>query len=154
MLASIPICLLSVIKFPKWAIKLINSQMSHCLWDNYEGHFKYHLANWGLVSQKKDFGGLGIPNIADMNICLLASWIRRYHLDEDKLWNQIIDYKYEVNSPNIFSSSPMGPSPFWKGVLWAAKTAQLGYFWKVGDGRKVKLWEDQWFGSSSLVVQF
>jgi hypothetical protein len=26
----------SVIKFPKWAIALINSQMAHCLWDNYE----------------------------------------------------------------------------------------------------------------------
>jgi hypothetical protein len=37
--------LLSVIKFPKWAITLINSQMVHCLWDNYEGHHKYHLAN-------------------------------------------------------------------------------------------------------------
>jgi hypothetical protein len=30
-LASIPIYLLSFIKFPKWAIKLIESQMAHCL---------------------------------------------------------------------------------------------------------------------------
>jgi hypothetical protein len=56
-LASIPLYLLSVIKFPKWAITLINSHMGHCLWDNYEGHHKYHLANWGLISQKKEFGG-------------------------------------------------------------------------------------------------
>ena len=54
-LASIPIYLLSVIKFPKWAIALINSQMAHCLWDNYEGHFKYHLASWGFLAQKKEF---------------------------------------------------------------------------------------------------
>lgn len=58
-LASIPIYLLSIIKFPKWAIRLMNSQMAHCLWDNYEGHFKYHQANWDLVSQKKDYGGDG-----------------------------------------------------------------------------------------------
>lgn len=44
-LASIPIYLLSVIKFPSWAIHAINSQMAHCLWDNYAGHHKYHLAN-------------------------------------------------------------------------------------------------------------
>jgi hypothetical protein len=31
-LASIPLYLLNVIKFPKWAIKLINSHMAHCLW--------------------------------------------------------------------------------------------------------------------------
>jgi hypothetical protein len=52
---------------------MINSQMAHVLWDDYDGHRKYHLANWGLVSQKIEFGGLGIPNLADMNLCLLAS---------------------------------------------------------------------------------
>ena len=86
-LASIPLYLLSVIKFPKWAIKLINSQMAHCLWDNYEGHFKYHLANWALVSQKKEYGGLGIPNLAEMNLCLLASWVKRYHVDGESCGN-------------------------------------------------------------------
>jgi hypothetical protein len=39
-LASIPNYLLSAIKFPKWAISLINSQMAHVLWDDYEGHRK------------------------------------------------------------------------------------------------------------------
>jgi hypothetical protein len=65
--------------FPKWAITLINSQMAQGLWDNYEGHHKYHLANWGLVTQKKEYGGLGIPDLSDMNMCLLASWIKRYN---------------------------------------------------------------------------
>jgi hypothetical protein len=59
-LASISLYLLSVIKFPKWDITLINSQMAHCHWDNYERHHKYHLANWGLVTLKKEYGGLGI----------------------------------------------------------------------------------------------
>jgi hypothetical protein len=80
-LASIPNYLLSVMKFPKWAISLINSQMAHVLWDDYDGHRKYHLANWGLVSQKIEFGGFGIPNLSITNLCLLASWIKRYHLD-------------------------------------------------------------------------
>jgi hypothetical protein len=137
-LASIPNYLLSVIKFPKWAISLINSQMAHVLWDDYEGHRKYHLANWGLVSQKIEFGGLGIPNLADMNLCLLASWIKRYHLDNHKLWKQIIDHKYKTDSPNIFACPGQGLSPFWKGVMWAARAAKMGYQWKVGNGRKVK----------------
>jgi hypothetical protein len=33
-LASIPIYLLSFIKFPKWAIKILNTQMSNCLWND------------------------------------------------------------------------------------------------------------------------
>ena len=52
--ASIPYYLMGVIKFPKWAITLINSQLAHCFWDDYKGHFKYHLANWGVIATKKN----------------------------------------------------------------------------------------------------
>jgi hypothetical protein len=52
-LASIPIYLLSIIKFPRWAIDMINSQMGHFLWNNNEDKHRYHLANWQLVAQKK-----------------------------------------------------------------------------------------------------
>uniref|UniRef100_A0ACD5VCI3 Uncharacterized protein n=1 Tax=Avena sativa TaxID=4498 RepID=A0ACD5VCI3_AVESA len=123
--------------------------MAHCLWDDYEGHHKYHLANWSLVSQK-EFGGLGIPDLATINRCLLASWIRRYYLDEDKLWKQIVDHKYDINYPNLFCCSEVGASPFLKVVMWAARAAHMGYQWKVGNGKKVKFWEDHWFGSCSL----
>jgi hypothetical protein len=153
-LASIPLYLLSVIKFPKWALALINSQMAHCLWDNYEGHHKYHLAKWGLVAQKKEYGGLGVPDLAELNMCLLASWIKRYQLDNDKIRKQIIDYKYGVDEPNIFCCPSGGASPFWKGVMWAAKAARMGFQWQVGNGKKIKFWEDQWFGTSSLAIQY
>jgi hypothetical protein len=52
-LASIQIYLLSLLKFPAWAIKIINSQMAHYLWENYEVHHKSHLANMDLVTLKK-----------------------------------------------------------------------------------------------------
>jgi hypothetical protein len=51
----------------------LDSQMSHFFWDNVGDSHKYHLINWDLVSQKKEFGGLGIQNIRDFNLCLLAS---------------------------------------------------------------------------------
>ena len=101
-LASIPIYLLSVIKFPKWAIETINSQMGNFLWNDSEGNHKYHLANWLSVAQKKEFGGWGIPDLHTLNLCLLASWINRYHLNENTLWRKIIDYKYNCNNLNIF----------------------------------------------------
>ena len=99
-----------IIKFSKWAIKLINSQLTYCFWDDYEGHHKYHLAAWGNVTLQKQHGGLGIPNIADMNLCLLASWIKRYFLDEAKIWKQVIDAKYRTRSLNIFTCPSNGAS--------------------------------------------
>jgi hypothetical protein len=60
-LASIPTYMLSFFKFPKWALKLINSQLANCLWSDEEGYRKIHLANWPSICMKKEFGGLGIP---------------------------------------------------------------------------------------------
>src|SRR4051794_36736399 len=89
-----------------------------------------------------------------MNLCLLASWVKRYHLGGNKLWKNIIDHKYKTNEPNIFACPDNAASPFWKGVLWAAKAAEFGYRWNVGNGMNIKFWEDPWFGNCSLAIQF
>jgi hypothetical protein len=44
-LASVPIYLLPFIKFPKWFIRLIETQMAHCLWNNTEECHRYYLAS-------------------------------------------------------------------------------------------------------------
>jgi hypothetical protein len=50
------------------------------------GGHKIHLVNWESVAMLKEYGGLGIPNMRDLNIFLLASWIKRYNVDNHKLW--------------------------------------------------------------------
>jgi hypothetical protein len=52
------------------------------------GHRKMHLANWHLICMKKQYGRLGIPEIRDLNLCLLGSWVKRYVRDEGKLWRR------------------------------------------------------------------
>jgi hypothetical protein len=53
-------------------------------------------------------------------------------MDDDKMWKQIVDEKYNTNKPNIFYSHIEGSSQFFKGVMWA-KAAKAGYKWKIGD---------------------
>ena len=115
------------IKFPKWAIKLINTQLANIFWDDYDGHHKYHLAAWGSLTIKKEFGGFGITDVWDMNLCLLASWVNRYYKSKGKIWKNIVESKYSLQSNNIFSCSTSGVSPFCKGVLWAAQVAKVGF---------------------------
>lgn len=38
--------------------------------------------------------------------------------------------------------------------MWATKAARLGFRCKIGNGRNIKFWEDNWLGSSSLAIQF
>lgn len=153
-LASIPIYLLPFLKFPKWALDMINSQMAKCLWDDYEGHIKLHLAHWQLVCMKQEFGGLGIPNVHDLNICLLGSWVKRYMCGEGKIWKNFVDSKYLQNVPNIFEGKTHRASQFWKGVMWATKAVKMGSRWVVGDGTKMRFWKDSWLGTFPLAIQF
>jgi hypothetical protein len=63
---------------------------------------KYHLTNWQLVSMEKEYGGLVIPSIRELNLCLLGSWVRRYAVDKEKILKMLIDFKYNA-SAQIFS---------------------------------------------------
>ncbi|KAL6639026.1 hypothetical protein ACP70R_022756 [Stipagrostis hirtigluma subsp. patula] len=117
------------------------------------GH-SYHLVSWDGVCMLKDYGGLGIPNLRELNMSLLGSWIKRYVDGEDRLWKKVVDLKYKTDRPNVFACPDDEGSNFWKGVMWAAKAGKLGYRWVVGNGKKIKFWEDNWLGSSSLAIQF
>jgi hypothetical protein len=72
-LSSIPVYLLSFFKFPMWSIKLIESQMANCLWNDDSKYHRYHLASWQHVNMEKDYGGLRVSNLRELNICLLGS---------------------------------------------------------------------------------
>ena len=128
--------------------------MANCLWNDFEGHGKIHLASWKLVNLQKKHGGMGVPDLRDLNLVLLGSWIKRFLKDVGKLWYNIITQKCVRNAVNIFSLPHSNSSVFWRGVLWAAKALKFGYRWVVGDGTKVRFWEDIWFGTAPLATQF
>ena len=128
--------------------------MAHFFWNNSDDKVRYHLANWQMIAQKKEFGGLGVPDLRTLNLSLLAAWIQRYHLNNNVLWKQIVEFKYKTEQPNLFCCPDLGASPFWKGVSLAANAARFGFQWKVGNGRRIRFWEDHWFGTSSLAIQF
>ena len=129
-LASIPIYLMSFFKFPNWALDLINSLMAHCLWNNFEEHGKLHLANWKLVNMKKDYGGLGVPDLKDLNLVMLGSWVKRFILDEGKLWHQIMG-TYQVQT-NLFMQTM-------KTSIWAIRSTSKGRGAKRWEGEFVKV---------------
>jgi hypothetical protein len=83
-----------------------------------------------------------VLDLKDLNLCLLPSWVQRYHTTNQKMWKDIVDCKYQTNSPNLFYCPNRHSSPFWKGVLCAAKGAKMGLKWKIGNGWKAKFWED------------
>jgi hypothetical protein len=84
---------------------------------------------------------MGILDLRELNMCFLASWVQRYYDSKSKLWREIIDCKYIVEC-NIFCCVDRNASLFWKGVIWVARAAKMGFRWKYGDGKRIRFWED------------
>ena len=61
---------------------------------------------------KKGFGGLGIPNLQDLNLSLIGSWSRRYIQGEGALWGEVIDTTYNTRNPNMLCCHDVQPSTF------------------------------------------
>jgi hypothetical protein len=66
----------------------------------------------------------------------------------------MLDFKYRTKNPNIFQSNTRGASSFFRGFMWAAQAVRMGYRWIIGDGKKIRFWEDNWLGSSNLAIQY
>jgi len=51
---------------------------------------------WESVCKPKEEGGLEIKKIGKFNIALLAKWERRLGMDNQGLWKEILESKYDT----------------------------------------------------------
>jgi hypothetical protein len=84
--------------------------------------------NWMIKKINIGISLLGIPDLRELNMCLLASWIQRYYDSEFKLWREIIDCKYSIE-PNVLCCVNRNASPFRKGCFGLLKQLR----WTLGE---------------------
>ena len=82
---------------------------------------------------------MGVPNLRDFNLAMLAFWSKRLFDGRPSDWKKLLECKYVTDKPNILSANPRQRSPFWKSISWAFASAKKKYFykWKIGDGQSV-----------------
>lgn len=87
---------------------------------------------------------LGLKTFKDFNSALPSKqWWRIIH-NEDLLNFKIIRGKY---LPRVSSSSTgltLNCSYLWRSLLAGKNLVDKGSFWHIGDGMRVRVWEDQW----------
>ena len=65
---------------------------------------KPHLVRWNLVCLDKRKGGLGVRNLALMNIALLSKWNWQFANEREAFWKQDITHKYGEEEGGIAHS--------------------------------------------------
>lgn len=95
-LCSLPIFYMSLFKMPEGVTKSIESIQAKFFWGGSVLKRKPRMVAWSKITQKRKCGGLGIRSIKTMNEALLIKWWRRFGVEKDALWRNVIKSKYKM----------------------------------------------------------
>lgn len=103
-----------------------------------------------------EWGGLGLHKIREMNKALLCKWLWAFGEGNDKLWKKVIRSKYGVEQGGWYSK-PCRYShrcSFWKGIMLQKPFFERHISYLVGNGRRIKFWDDRWCCRDPLRTKF
>ena len=158
-LTSIPLFYLSFYKAPTSICDKISSLQRSFLWAWGKDGKHISWVSWEKVCKSQEEGGLGVKNIRKFNRALLAKWKWRLMSEENGKWKQILLSKY---GSGVGTNQGSGSQNSW----WWSDLGKVcdegegeGWFhnhvaWKVGNGDKIRFWDDAWVDNNKLKFQF
>lgn len=148
---SIPIYYLTLFKLPEKVKKIMESYLKAFLWAGAEGIKKFPLVAWNKTQLKKIEGGLGIRDLKKVNTALLGKLGWELLNKGRATGAKIMRNKYIRNGINFMSENiPSEGSNIWKAVKSTRDMLNKGLRWRIGDGERVRFWEDVWLLSHPL----
>ncbi|GKV21933.1 hypothetical protein SLEP1_g31856 [Rubroshorea leprosula] len=163
-LSSLPVFLMSVYLIPKGTLNLIDQIRRNFLWGGEGAERKINWVKWDMICKDKEYGGLGVKDLKKFNLALMGKWWGRLATEEEGLWKRVIKGKYGGGGGHWQTwvrNGIEGGSLWWRDVQrlnnverdnigWLAE----GFRLKMGEGREVSFWWDEWCGGSCLANLF
>ena len=155
-LSSIPTYFLSLFPIPAKVANQLEKLQRDFLWCGMEEKPKFHLVNWSQICAPLSYGGLAVRDLRSFNKALLGKWLWRYGSEREALWRLVVETKYGSLWGGWSSKSGRGPYgvSVWKSIRKGWDAFSLHCSFLVGDGRKVKFWNDCWCGDMALKEAF
>ncbi|KAL9671726.1 hypothetical protein QQ045_009297 [Rhodiola kirilowii] len=163
-LSNLPVYYASLFKMPVQVVAQLERMQRRFLWGSSVKGRKIHYVKWEKLQRPKSCGGLGIQGMAEKNSSLLARWWWRLVSSRDGLWRKMVLEKYrikdcynleEINLQDRKISKP------WKDILRVVKgSSEVGLAFreglqvKLGNGSKLRFWDDTWLGDRPLKVTY
>ena len=126
------------------------------LWTSIGDDHKIHLVNWSKICRPVKNEGIDIRCLRRFNSALLAKWLWHYGLENDAFWRMVIEVKYGNEWGGWCTKSMFGAYGvcLWKFIrsVWRNFSKFIRY--EVGDGTRVKFWDDVWCRDCPLKETF
>ncbi|KAK6164048.1 hypothetical protein DH2020_000912 [Rehmannia glutinosa] len=141
---AIPTYLMGCFLLPSTTCDSINSLVSNFFWGQKEDEHRIHWCSWKKMSRTKSDGGLGFRDMKCFNEALLAKQCWRLMQDENSLLAKSLKARYFPNTSCLNAPIGYNPSYAWRSIVAGRKVVLKGLRWNIGNGIKVRIWEDPW----------
>nr|XP_027096099.1 uncharacterized protein LOC113715996 [Coffea arabica] len=145
---ALPTYVMSCFKLPASLCKEITRLMAAYWWGESQGRSKVHWCSWDKMMKAKLEGGLGFRNLECFNRALLGKQIWRLLRFPNLLVSQVLKAKYYPNENILNCDIPKHSSWFWQSIMSAREVVKGGIWKRVGLGKSIKLWKDQWISNN------
>ena len=155
-LSNLPTNVMSLFRLPKRVKIRLEKIQRDFLWGGGNLERKIHLVKWDIVCSSKVKGGLGIRSLLNFNKALLGKWNWRFSREENSIWRNIISLKYGMEEGGWFSNTPRDSYGvgLWKDIGKEVMQIRHKCLIEVGNGRKVRFWEDVRCGEAHICSSF
>jgi hypothetical protein len=103
-----------------------------------------HWLSWDKLTLVKKEGGLGFRDIHGFNMAMLAKQAWRLLTNPDSLCVRVLAAKYFPEGGVLKAKPKSNMSYTWRIILSGVEVLKKLIIWRVGDGRRVRIWEDEW----------
>ena len=104
---------------------------------------------WKKMCKPKSLEGLGFRNLQAFNLALLAKQAWRILTNPRSLAACILKAKYFPYCDVLNASLGSKPSYTWWSIYNSLEVLKRGTRWRVGNGRRIHIWDDKWLPTPS-----
>ncbi|WZZ81989.1 hypothetical protein YC2023_102561 [Brassica napus] len=153
-LSATPTYSMSCFELPLGLCNQIQSAFTRFWWDESPNKKKMCWIAWDELTEPKSSGGLGIRDVHDFNVALLAKLAWRIYTRSECLLACLLLGKYCHSTSFHLVQCPSSTSHGWRSVLIGRDliVSKLGK--AIGNGASTKIWRDTWMSPIVPVKPF
>ena len=150
---AIPTFAMSCFKLPRGLYDEIEVLIRKLFWEQKREQRKLHWKKWEVSCKPKSEGGMGFKDLGKFNDAMLEKQAWRLLKDQNSLFSRVFKAKYFPKG-SIFKVKVARGSYAWQSILKARKVILRGMRWRIGDGKSINIYNDNWLpgkGSARVV---
>ncbi|XP_065619131.1 uncharacterized protein LOC136063137 [Quercus suber] len=146
---AIPTYTMSYFKLPITLCQEIETLIRKFLWEQKGDRRKIHWVRWEDMCQHKYKGGMGFKDLTMFNEAMLARLAWRLLHDDNSLFYRVFKAHFFPRYSILEAKESSSASYSWKSILKGRDVIQKEATWRVGDGKMINIWGDNWLPSHS-----